>query len=217
MDNITKKTIEYYYNNPRLKELIVDLKTAIEELGDHFTNIHEIIKKLAIRLYEDNICEKDKISQVIKEILADKINEGRVSSKWIEKCLPKEYKRKYIVKSEQSSLSPKRPKTITSAKKEILDAGTEPIFQPEDDSLNPSKIMVLSEEKNEIDEIKELREIISKYQQFVTSDQILTDNSQFLVPKEKFQLIKNVIEKSNKGCYLKFNKNKSLREAQPDT
>jgi hypothetical protein len=68
-----------------------------------------------------------------------------------------------------------------------------------------------------LDEIKELREIISKYEQFVTSDQILTENTQFLVPKEKFQLIKESLEKSNKFCYLKFDKNKILREAQSAT
>jgi hypothetical protein len=37
-------------------------------------------------------------------MLADKINEGKITGKWIEECLPQEYKRKYA-KSELSSLS----------------------------------------------------------------------------------------------------------------
>ncbi len=37
-------------------------------------------------------------------MLADKINEGKITGKWIERCLPQEYRRRYA-KSEQSSLS----------------------------------------------------------------------------------------------------------------
>ena len=37
-------------------------------------------------------------------MLKDKINEGRITGKWVEECLPQEYKRKYA-KSELSSLS----------------------------------------------------------------------------------------------------------------
>jgi hypothetical protein len=220
MDNITKKTIEYYYNDPRLKEIIADLKVAIDELGYIFTNVNEIIKELARRLYEDNICEIDKISYVIKEILADKINEGKVSSRWIEKCLPKEYKRKYLVKSEQGSLSPKRSKTITitNPKKDILNASIEPILQPEDNSINPSKIIVYPEKKNEIDELQtyELEEALRKQQQFLSGDQIFSEESVFIIQQNNFRLVNEVIEKSNKSCYMKFDKNKILKEAWSD-
>ena len=37
-------------------------------------------------------------------MLADKIKEGKITKKWIEHCLPQEYRRSYA-KSEQSSLS----------------------------------------------------------------------------------------------------------------
>jgi uncharacterized protein YnzC (UPF0291/DUF896 family) len=39
-------------------------------------------------------------------MLADKIKEGKITKKWIERCLPQEYRRRYV-KSEQSSLSGK--------------------------------------------------------------------------------------------------------------
>ena len=39
-------------------------------------------------------------------MLADKIKEGKITKKWIERCLPQEYRRRYA-KSEQSSLSGK--------------------------------------------------------------------------------------------------------------
>ena len=63
----------------------------------------------------------------------------------------------------------------------------------------------------------ELEEALRKQQQFLRSDQILSEETVFFVPKEKFQLIKESIEKSNKVCYLKFDNNKILREVQPDT
>jgi hypothetical protein len=43
-------------------------------------------------------------SMKIKQMLKDKINEGKITGKWIEECLPQEYKRKYV-KSELCSLS----------------------------------------------------------------------------------------------------------------
>ena len=42
----------------------------------------------------------------IKEILKDKIQEGKISEGWIEECLPREYKRKYTrTESQQNHLS----------------------------------------------------------------------------------------------------------------
>jgi hypothetical protein len=215
------KTIDYYYNDPRFNEIIVDLKVAIDQLDYSFTNFNEIITELARRIYHYNNCEKDKICQVIKEILADKINEGKISSKWIEKCLPKAYKRKYTVKNEQSLLSPKIPKTITitNAKKEVLDAtGIEPIFHSKNNSINSSEIMVHPEKKNEIVEIQtcELKEGLRKQQQFLSGDQIFSEESVFVIQLDHFRLVNEVIEKSNKYCYMKFDSNKTSRKAWSD-
>ena len=44
-----------------------------------------------------------KVKFAQKEMLADKIKEGKITKKWIERCLPQEYRR--YAKSEQSSLS----------------------------------------------------------------------------------------------------------------
>ena len=62
---------------------LADLKVTIDDLGYSFTKFNVIIKELSRRADEENICEKDKISQVIKEILADKIKEEKGSSKCI--------------------------------------------------------------------------------------------------------------------------------------
>ena len=54
-----------------------------------------LIQELARRLDEAGKCDKNEISAKIKEILADKIKEHKITVKWIEECLPKEYKRRY--------------------------------------------------------------------------------------------------------------------------
>lgn len=104
MDEKIQKILDYCNNNPKTKKIIVDLKTAIDEIEYSFTNFKDKINELARRLNADNICKTDKISRVIKRLLIDKIKEGKISAKWIEECLPREYKRNYTIKSEVSSL-----------------------------------------------------------------------------------------------------------------
>jgi hypothetical protein len=70
----------------------------------NFTNAKSLILELARRLDETRRCEQSQICRKIKEILQDKIKDGKITEKWIEGCLPQEYKRKYA-KSEVTSLS----------------------------------------------------------------------------------------------------------------
>ena len=95
-------------NNPKLHGIIIDLKNIIDDYDYNFKKFPELILELARRLNEEKSCEQNKISQIIKEILKDKIKEGKITAKWIEECLPSEYKRKYTIKSEQSSLSKRK-------------------------------------------------------------------------------------------------------------
>ena len=60
--------------------------------------MREIIIELARRLDEEQFCKQDTICQAIKEILKEKISEGKISERYIESCLPTEYKRKHIRK-----------------------------------------------------------------------------------------------------------------------
>ena len=96
IDNITS-----HINNPRsfydgykndeqeIKGIIVDLKSVIDHISMNFTKASELIHRLARRLDESKQCEQDQICKRIKEILKDKIQEGKISQKWIEECLPK--------------------------------------------------------------------------------------------------------------------------------
>jgi uncharacterized protein YnzC (UPF0291/DUF896 family) len=93
----------------RIKIVVVDLKAVIDELDRNFTSAKSLILKLARLLDETKECKQSQICTKIKEILADKIKEGKITKKWIERCLPQEYRRRYV-KSEQSSLSGKAKK-----------------------------------------------------------------------------------------------------------
>src|SRR4051794_34896886 len=70
----------------------------------NFADAESLILELARHLDETKQSEQTQICRKIKEMLKDKINEGKITGKWIEECLPQEYKRKYA-KSELSSLS----------------------------------------------------------------------------------------------------------------
>ena len=103
-------------------------------------------------------------------------------------------------------------------KKEVLDASNEPIFQPENNSVDPSKIITLPENKNEIDELQtyELEEALRKQQQFLSEDQIFSEENIFVIQQDNFLLVNELNEKCKKACYTKFNNNKILREAWSD-
>ena len=87
-----------------MKAVVVNLRAVIDELDRNFASAKSLILELARLLDETKQCKQSQICTKIKEILADKINEGKITGKWIERCLPQEYRRRYA-KSEQSSLS----------------------------------------------------------------------------------------------------------------
>jgi len=79
----------------------------------------------------------DQVSRKIKEILKDKISEGKITAKWIEDCLPPEYKRKYTTKSEVSSLSKENMKEI-----EVDASGNSEIESAATSDADPNNIVV---------------------------------------------------------------------------
>ena len=90
----------------RIEALVVNLRAVIDALDRNFASAKSLILKLARLLDETKQCNQSQICTKIKEMLAEKIKEGKITKKWIERCLPQEYRRRYT-KSEQSSLSGK--------------------------------------------------------------------------------------------------------------
>ena len=87
------------------------VSSIILNIGE-FEKTTDTCKTLLLKLCQDllalNICEEHQVSITIKEILKDKINHNKITERWIERCLPQEYKRKYEKKSDTSSLSSNR-------------------------------------------------------------------------------------------------------------
>lgn len=87
-----------------IKSIIISLRVVVDQIDSDFKQARELIVEIARQLDERRLCERNQISRTIKKVLKDKIQEGKVTEKWIEECLAPEYKRKYT-KSEPSSLS----------------------------------------------------------------------------------------------------------------
>jgi hypothetical protein len=92
-----------------IKSIIATLRVVVDQIDSDFKQARELILEISRQLDERKLCERNQISRIIKKVLKDKIQDGKVTEKWIEECLPPEYKRQYT-KSELSSLSKQRPK-----------------------------------------------------------------------------------------------------------
>jgi hypothetical protein len=138
---------------------INNLKKCINTIHKNFETLRDGLLETAKKLDEDKICKRDEICNKIKEYLKEEIQNAKITSRWIEQSLPKEYKRKYEnKKSEVSSLSDKekekeQDKKImitadgTSANEEIKDniADSDPTIKLNDNLSNPLKTDDLSE------------------------------------------------------------------------
>ena len=104
IDAVLKSPMPILTPATQITTVVVDLRAVIDELDRNFASAKSLILELARHLDETKQSEQTQICRKIKEMLNDKINEGKITGKWIEECLPQEYKRKYA-KSELSSLS----------------------------------------------------------------------------------------------------------------
>jgi len=87
---------------------INNIKKCINTIHKNFKTLRDGTLELAKKLDEDKICKRDEICNKIKEYVKEEIQNGKITARWIEQSLPKEYKRKYENKSEVSSLSEKQ-------------------------------------------------------------------------------------------------------------
>ena len=106
IDAVLKSPMPILTPATRIKTVVIDLKAVIDALDRNVASAKSLILKLARLLDETKECKQSQICTKIKEMLADKIKEGKITKKWIERCLPQEYRRRYV-KSEQTSLSGK--------------------------------------------------------------------------------------------------------------
>ena len=179
-----------------LAGLIEDLKSTIDQLNSSFEDAKRLILELARKLDEGQLCGRDQISRAIKDILKDKVRQGYITARWIEECLPVEYKRIYI-KSEGNSLS-------KGTKKKML------IFNGEKNSharmVSTDGLLRKDHEDNKSERkcprCLELEEVISKTSQIHTAGKIAERELRIPIPMNKYEELKSVIDQGNGSCTL---------------
>ena len=202
-----------------------------------------LIQELARRLDEAGKCDKNEISAKIKKILADKIKEHKITVKWIEECLPKEYKRSYSFKSELSSLL-KKPEdirkdvnmtnTIDNGDGSTLLINHETEHNDSSDNNREStttdiarsrgferSVCEISIDRTDPDqglheENSELREALKRQTAMVMADQIASTEMEFEIPKEKYDEIKDAMTNSKYSCYMIFDMSGTMVRIVPD-
>jgi hypothetical protein len=179
-----------------IQGIITGLRNTIDQLNLNFKRAKESITELARRIDEDRICERGKVSRLIKYILKDKILEGKITAKWIEECLPWEYKRKYF-KSEQSSLS-KKAKKIQEM---VVD----------------NKGRVHSKLEKTQSENLELKEALRKASKISTAEQLAESEIRITITNDKYDEIKAAMQESSNFFYIIVdNVNRILVRAEVD-
>jgi hypothetical protein len=219
MNKATHSLIDYCINHPSVNGIIADLKMIVEELHLKFTTLREIIQELARRLDENNICKQEIICQAIKEILKEKIAEGKISERYIESCLPIEYKRKHNkkkdIETEQISVLQKNIQGTSIIQNDEAINNSDYInlenrnIEPQYNNniiktlpkLHDAEFEGCSLCKDVVAENKELREIAEKNIMFLSAERL---NNGFKISKNKAKEIEDVSKRCRDFIYLIF-------------
>lgn len=222
--------------------IVADLRSLIDRIDLNFKQARELVLEIAKRLDESRVCRRDEICRRLKDILEDKIREGKITAKWIEECIPQEYKRRYIKnnKSELSSLSNqsrKEPlaeqvssdlvlvgaqveKALTNRNKENKSKYSDNTRIEQIDNKkerdNFSDYSLGSRGEGLLQQKIELEEVVQRQTLLQTADQIPATEIKLIIPKEKFQELLTAIQRSKALCYLTFDKSRAFLRADPD-
>ena len=222
----------------RIEVVVADLRAVIDALDRNFTSAKSLILELARLLDETKECKQSQICTKIKEMLADKIKEGKITKKWIERCLPQEYRRRYV-KSEQSSLSGKAKKLekiiiVDNEGKTI--AGEEKPSPYNSSTIDNNSAFTQPQGKDVIQPIQKGQdEDVLEDDDDGDSDEAWTRSMEsgedeapcslpireaehllapseikFTIPKDRYEEVKRAISNGSNCCYLVFDRNTGL-------
>ena len=234
-----KELIDTMLNSPmpiltpadRIEAVDVHLRAVIDELDRNFTSAKILILKLARLLDETKECKQSQICTKIKEMLADKIHEGKITGKWIERCLPQEYRRRYV-KSEQSSLSGKaknlekimivdnegktiagedEPSPYNSSTIDNNSAFTQPQGRDAIQPIQKDTPNNLGVSENDDDggciRVQEWEEAFLKALMMIEAEHLSGAEIKFIIPKDRYEEVKTVMSNGSNCCYLIFDRN----------
>jgi hypothetical protein len=216
----------------QIENIIAKLRVVIDERDKNFADAKSLILELARHLEETRQCEETQICRKIKEMLKDKINEGRITGKWVEECLPQEYKRKYA-KSELSSLS----RNVKRVGKILVDnegkslaesssyedsnidntahiahiAHTQTQGKDRNKTLQKDTSNNLGISENDDDcgciRVQELQEAFLKALMMTQDEHLSGAEIKVSIPKERYEEVKNAMSNGSNCCYLIFDRN----------
>jgi hypothetical protein len=227
--NDTEINIDYeawFKKEPAIKVIIIDIKSGIDNVDKQQKNIKKNVLNLAQTLEESNLCEADKISITIKTILKEEIKDKKISSRWIEKILSGEKKRKYEKNKANSSLSKKKKQTpllvtdnsgksfaITQDNTSTTDASEkkDSFYHYNDREEEPRELDFSNADL--IRENKELKEAFEKTTTFHSANNL----KEIQFPKEKSKELINALDKCNVSVFIGFNAKGIIESIEPDT
>jgi hypothetical protein len=217
----------------QIENIIAKLRVVIEERDKNFTDAKSLILELARHLDETRQCEETQICRKIKEMLNDKINEGKITGKWIEECLPQEYKRKYA-KSELSSLSRNTKKVgeilVDNEGKSLAEsssyessnidniahiahiAHTQTQGRDRNQTLQKDTPNNLGISENDDDDVcciggQDLQEALLKALMMTEAEHLSGAEIKFSIPKDRYEEVKTAMSNRSNCCYLIFDRN----------
>ena len=231
-DAIIKNANPTVMRTSQVENIIAKLRVVIDERDKNFADAKSLILELARHLDETKQCEETQICRKIKEMLNDKINEGKITGKWIEECLPQEYKRKYA-KSELSSLS----RNAKKVGKILVDNGGKSLAESssyEDSNIdNTAHIAHIAhtqtqgKDRNQtlqkdtpnnlgISEndygcrcisVQEWEGAFRKALMMTQDEDLSGAEIKFTIPKERYEEVKTAMHNGSNCCYLIFDRN----------
>ena len=235
-DAIIKNTNPTVMRSNQIETIVTKLRLVIDELGRNFTNARNLILELARLLDETQRCEQCQISRKIKQMLKDKINEGKITGKWIEECLPQEYKRKYS-KSELSSLSrnaKKVGKILVDNEGKILAesssyessnidniahiahiAHAQTQGRDRNQTLQKDIPNNLGISENDDDDVcciggQDLQEALLQALMMTQDEHLSGAEIKFTIPTDRYDEVKTAMRNGSSCCYLIFDRNTGL-------
>jgi hypothetical protein len=172
-------------------EIVTKLKETIDARHLYTHRLNELLLVLARYLDENEGYERNQICRKIKEKLQDKIKERKITERWIEECLPQEYKRRYS-KSEVSSVSSENKQgQISSLITQDAESYAVKEFDIEDHK--PSADPPISKASQaDADEL----------QRCVNCFEISKNEVQFTIPRRKYENLNAAMEESNAAIYV---------------
>ena len=202
-----------------IEEVKRELRSLLVKTDEQIKKIGNALKKVVKR--EESICEEIKIA------LKEEIAEGVISNRTIELHCPTEWKRKTKPKNEKISFStldeekpPQQQIAATQEGKsvtinEITSKATDTIQKlpsyPSDKQIGQECTSCLELQ----DQVTQLEEALQRIS-IPTAHQIQAFGFEFIIPKEKYEMLRDAMDKSKSAIFVKCDESKKFVRAEPD-